>query len=86
MSRFPQLLDTRLTDGGEDISLTCRARFATQKHLMALISVRGRVDILGRSVAGRSRYVLRNDASTNNRTRDFPACSVESTKYATAGP
>jgi hypothetical protein len=37
-------LDTRLTDGGEVVSLTRRQRSTPHKHFMALVSVRGGIN------------------------------------------
>jgi hypothetical protein len=40
MSRLPHFLDNRLTDGSEDVSLTCRPPF-TPGRFLVLISDRG---------------------------------------------
>jgi hypothetical protein len=42
-SRFPHFLDNRLSDGGEDVSLTLRPPFTLRKNLV-LISAKGSVD------------------------------------------
>jgi hypothetical protein len=51
-SRFPHLLDNRLTDGGE-VSLTCRSPF-TPRKFPVLISVKRMSEPQGHSAAGRS--------------------------------
>jgi hypothetical protein len=45
MLMIPHYLDNRLTDGGEVVSLTRRPRFTPQEDSLALIYVRGRVNI-----------------------------------------
>jgi hypothetical protein len=41
MSRMPHLLDNRLTDGGEVVSIMRWPRPTPQKHFLVLISVQG---------------------------------------------
>jgi hypothetical protein len=44
MSRLPYILDNRLTEGNEVVSLTRRPPFTPTGRFLALISVRGSVD------------------------------------------
>jgi hypothetical protein len=45
MSRLPHFLDNWLNDGTEVVSLTCPLSFTPQEDILALISIRGRVNI-----------------------------------------
>jgi hypothetical protein len=44
MSRIPHFLDSRLTDGGQFVSLMSRSKFTSPGRSLALISVRSRVN------------------------------------------
>jgi hypothetical protein len=72
MSKIPHFLDSRITDGGEVVSLTRRPRFIPNKNFLELISVRGWVRL-----EGLGKLNTFNDL-IGNRTRHLPACSTVS--------
>jgi hypothetical protein len=70
--RHPHLIDNRLTDGGEVISLTRRPPFTPQKEswysfLLEAESTIVRLEELGQ---------LKKPDLVGNRTRDLPACCM----------
>jgi hypothetical protein len=77
MSRLPQLLDNRLTDGGDAVGRTRRPTF-NPRRLLVLISVRRWVDPQGHSVAKRIRLIEYSNDLIGNWTNDLPACSTVS--------
>jgi hypothetical protein len=71
----PTFLDNRLTDGGEDVSLTQRPSFA-QRKIPGTHSCYRLSRPQGHSAAGRIRTTENPNDLNGNRTRDIPACSI----------
>jgi hypothetical protein len=75
MSRLSHFLDSRLTDGGEDVSLRRRPPFAPRKipgtHFCWRL-----IRPQGHSAAGRIRPIEKSNDLIENRTRDRPVCSI----------
>jgi hypothetical protein len=74
-SRLLHILDNRLTDNGEVVSLTCRSTFAPEMISGAYFCYK-----LSRprdhSAARRIRLIEKSNDLIGNQTRDLPACSI----------
>jgi hypothetical protein len=73
--RLPHFLDNRLTDGGEDVSLTRRPPF-TPKNIPGTHSCHRLSRPQDHSAAGRIRSIEKSSDLILNRNRDLPACSI----------
>jgi hypothetical protein len=74
-SRLPHFLDSRLTDGGEVVSLTRRPPL-TAGRFFVLFSVKRHSRTQGQSAAGSIRPIEKSNDLAENRTRDLPSCSI----------
>jgi hypothetical protein len=74
-SRFPHLLDSRLTDGGEVVSLTRMPSFASREIPGTYFCQRLSTS-QDCSAAGRIRSIETSSGLFGNRTRDLSACNI----------
>jgi hypothetical protein len=72
MSRLPYFLDSRLTDGGEVVSLTRRPPFTPRKIPGTHFSLRPSPP-QGHSAAGMIRSIEKSNYLIGNRNCDLPA-------------
>jgi hypothetical protein len=75
-SRLPHLLDNRLTDGGEVVSLTRRPAALYPQEDSWYSFLLEAESPQGHSAAGRIRSFEKSSDLVGNRTRDLPACST----------
>jgi hypothetical protein len=74
-SRFPHLLDNRLTDGGEVVSLTRQTPLYPQEDSWYSFLLEAESNQC-HSAAGRIRSIEKCSDLIENRTRGLPACSI----------
>jgi hypothetical protein len=82
MSRTPNCLDNRFTDGGYFVSLTRRPHSTPHKQFLVIISFRGWVDpraIVRLEILGKLRKRINDLIGT--RTRDLPAWNKDPQPY-----